>query len=103
MVNVVDIWECEPHLVSEVVCLKCLHRWIAVYPAQTLLKQLECGKCGEKGYVIKTGQELKKRNHKDCRYYTTKCYSGEGCLATKEIDPCKGDECENWKPKEDSE
>lgn len=46
-----------PHEVSEVICLKCLHRWIAVYPQETLLKQLEC-KCGEVGFVIKTGQLL---------------------------------------------
>ena len=58
MDNVVDIWERMPHLISEVVCLKCLHRWIAVYPEKTLLKQLECGNCGSIGYVIKTGQEI---------------------------------------------
>lgn len=46
-----------PHEVSEVICLKCLHRWIAVYPEETQLKHLEC-KCGEVGYVIKTGQTL---------------------------------------------
>ena len=46
-----------PHEVSEVICLKCLHRWIAVYPSQTLLKQLECP-CGEIGFVIKTGQTI---------------------------------------------
>lgn len=43
--------------ISEVICLKCLNRWIAVYPEQTLLKDLEC-KCGEVGSVIKTGQTL---------------------------------------------
>lgn len=46
-----------PHEVSEVICLKCLHRWVAVYPSQTLLKELEC-QCGEIGFVIKTGQTL---------------------------------------------
>ena len=46
-----------PHEVSEVICLKCLHRWIAVYPSQTLLKELECP-CGEIGFVIKTGQTV---------------------------------------------
>ena len=46
-----------PHEVAEVICLKCLHRWIAVYPQDTLLKYLECG-CGEVGYVIKTGQTI---------------------------------------------
>ena len=46
-----------PNEVSEVICLKCLHRWVAVYPSQTLLKELEC-KCGEIGFVIKTGQTI---------------------------------------------
>lgn len=46
-----------PHEVAELICLKCLHRWIGVYPQSTLLKDLEC-KCGEVGYVIKTGQTI---------------------------------------------
>lgn len=53
-----DIVEFEsnlPHEVSEVICLKCLKRWIAVYPSGTWLKDLHC-KCGETGYVINTGQ-----------------------------------------------
>lgn len=58
MSNVVDISANEPHLVSEVIDLKCHHRWIAVYPERTLLKQLECPNCGAIGFVIKTGQEL---------------------------------------------
>ena len=45
------------HEVSELICLKCFHRWIGVYPLETQLKDLEC-KCGEIGYVIKTGQTL---------------------------------------------
>ena len=46
------------HEVAELICLKCLDRWIGVYPQETLLKDLEC-KCGAIGYVIKTGQTLK--------------------------------------------
>ena len=46
-----------PYNVAEVICLKCLRRWIATYPDETPLKDLECT-CGEVGYVIKTGQEL---------------------------------------------
>lgn len=46
-----------PHEVSELICLNCLNRWIGVYPSETPLNQLEC-KCGEIGYVIKTGQTL---------------------------------------------
>lgn len=44
-----------PHEVSELICLKCLNRWIGVYPKTTRLKEMEC-KCGAIGYVIKTGQ-----------------------------------------------
>ena len=58
MSKVVDIEENEPHCVCEVVDLKCQHRWIAVFPEKTLLKQLECPKCGSVGFVIKTGQDL---------------------------------------------
>lgn len=45
------------HEVAELVCLKCLSRWIGVYPQKVLLKDIEC-KCGAIGYVIKTGQTL---------------------------------------------
>ena len=56
--NVVDIYEHKPHLVSEVVCLKCLKRWIAVRPEDTWLKELQCPKCKQVGFVINTGQEI---------------------------------------------
>lgn len=46
-----------PHEVSELMCLKCLHRWIGVYPSSLLLKEMECA-CGEVGYIIKTGQTI---------------------------------------------
>ncbi len=46
-----------PHEVAELICLKCLSRWIGVYPEKTPLKDLEC-KCGAVGYVIKTGQTI---------------------------------------------
>ena len=55
--NIVKLDEYRPHEVSELICLKCSHRWIAVYPEELLLKNIEC-KCGKKGYVIKTGQTL---------------------------------------------
>lgn len=50
------IEEHTPHLVHEAVCLKCLYRFIVCYQEKTLLKELECGNCGEVGYVIATGQ-----------------------------------------------
>ena len=57
MTKVISIDANLPHEVSEVICLKCLSRWIAVFPEKTLLKDLECT-CGEVGYVIKTGQTI---------------------------------------------
>lgn len=48
----------EPHEVCELICLKCLNRWIGVFPQKVLLKELQC-KCGEIGYVIKTGQTIR--------------------------------------------
>lgn len=48
----------KPHEVCEVACLKCLHRWIAVYPTMTWLKELECPCCHNQGFVIKTGQTI---------------------------------------------
>ena len=45
-----------PHKVSEVVCLICLNRWVAVRPLCTKLKDLQCPKCRQQGYVIETGE-----------------------------------------------
>jgi hypothetical protein len=47
-------------------------------------------------------KEKNSRKAEDCRYYTQNSFWGAGCLGTKEIDPCKGDGCERWKPKEDA-
>lgn len=47
-----------PHEVTELICLRCLKRWIGVYPLGVLLKNIECPNCGEDGAVIKTGQNL---------------------------------------------
>lgn len=58
MTKVVFITDYDPHIVSEVICVKCGKRWIAVRPESTLLKHLECDKCG-KGFVINTGEILK--------------------------------------------
>ena len=57
MFKVIEIERNLPHEVCELMCLKCLNRWIGVYPQKVLLKDIEC-KCGEIGYVIKTGQTL---------------------------------------------
>lgn len=47
-----------PHIVSELICLKCLHRAISVYPEGLWLKDMECPECGYIGAMIHTGQEL---------------------------------------------
>ena len=54
---IVDFYKYCPHRVSEVICVKCGHRWIAVRPGGTLLKDLECPYCGP-GYAIETGEEM---------------------------------------------
>ena len=48
----------EPHTVSELVCLSCLHRYIGAFPSTVLLKNLECPNCGAVNTIIKTGQDL---------------------------------------------
>lgn len=55
MGDVIDIDKNRPHKVSEVICVKCGTRWIAVRPKETKLKDLECPDCGQ-GYVIETGE-----------------------------------------------
>ena len=55
--NVIDINANEPHEVAEVICVRCLYRYIAVMPEFSPLKDLECPKCRKRGGIIKTGQE----------------------------------------------
>ena len=60
MKNIYDINKNKPpcpHKTSEVICVKCCYRWIAVRPEKTLLKELECHKCGGIGFSIETGEE----------------------------------------------
>lgn len=61
MRKVVELEKNLPHEVAELICLKCYHRWIGVYPQSILLKDIEC-KCGEVGYVIKTGQTIREED-----------------------------------------
>lgn len=49
------------HKVSEVICINCKHRWIAVRPCACKLKALECAKCHKQGYVIETGEIIDTR------------------------------------------
>ncbi len=58
MSEIIDIEANLPHSISEVICLKCLDRWIAVYPNNASnLKKFEC-KNRHVGFIIKTGQEI---------------------------------------------
>lgn len=56
MEKIVDINEYKPHRVSEVICINCKHRWIAVRLSTYKLKNLECIRCHQRGYVIETGE-----------------------------------------------
>lgn len=56
--KVVDIAKNQPHITMAIIGLCCCHRWIAVFPAKTLLEDLECPGCGDHGYAIGTGQIL---------------------------------------------
>ena len=51
-----DINDNQPHKVSEVICINCKYRWLAVRPIVTLLKNIECPQCHIQGYVIETGE-----------------------------------------------
>jgi Zn finger protein HypA/HybF involved in hydrogenase expression len=57
MGDIIDFEAYLPHKVSEVICVKCGLRWISVRPEKTLLKEMECPKCG-RGFVIETGEEM---------------------------------------------
>ena len=50
--------EHEEVVLAELICLKCLHRWVGVYPLEVALKDLHCAGCDATGYVIETGQEF---------------------------------------------
>ena len=58
MGGLTDISDYRPHVVSEVMCVKCLRRWIAVRPVEVWLKDLHCPTCGP-GFVVNTGQVIK--------------------------------------------
>lgn len=53
-----NIEEKQLHVVSEVICVDCCHRWISTRPEDTLLKNLECPTCGKQGTTIETGQVI---------------------------------------------
>lgn len=56
--DVINIEDAMVHEIAELMCHSCGHRWIAVYPQSTLLKELVCPECGKSGGAFKTGQTL---------------------------------------------
>lgn len=56
MGKIVNIEENMPHRSSEVICLRCMHRYVAVWPDATPLKNLECPNCERVGFIITTGE-----------------------------------------------
>ena len=64
MGEIVDFDELQPHTISEVICVKCYKRWIAVRPAAVFLKDIYCPNCGP-GFVIETGQEFDSEYEED--------------------------------------
>lgn len=60
MSKVVDITKNIEHAVSEVICINCKHRFIAVRPVteNAKLKYLECPGCNQTGFVIETGEKI---------------------------------------------
>lgn len=58
MGKVIDINKDKPHIVSELICVKCGSRWIGTRPLETLLKNIECPSCNKDGGVIETGQDM---------------------------------------------
>lgn len=56
MGDIVHIESHMQHTISEVICINCSHRWIAVRPSVTPMKDMRCPACEETGWVIETGQ-----------------------------------------------
>ena len=73
-----NIEENLPHEIAELICLKCLNRAIHVYPSSVPLKDLEC-KCGEVGYLIKTGQALDDCDSSDAECKTCDHFKNGKC------------------------
>lgn len=58
MDKVVDIDALEPHFTGELMCVKCLYRYIGTWNEKVWLKELYCPNCQIPGYIIGTGQIL---------------------------------------------
>lgn len=54
--NVVSIEKNLPKVVLEAICLKCLKRDLHIASHSNPLKEWICENCGQKGFIIATGQ-----------------------------------------------
>lgn len=62
VVNLTDYRENKkPHILAELMCVACLHRWVGVYPSDGWLSDLECPHCFKTGAIINTGQEMEEK------------------------------------------
>jgi hypothetical protein len=50
--------ENQPYRNEELICVKCFHRGIHIWPQSTLLRDLECPTCNKSGALILTGEDL---------------------------------------------
>ena len=46
----------EIHIIEELICINCKYRLLYLNSSNLWLKQLECSKCRETGYIISTGE-----------------------------------------------
>lgn len=60
--NIIPIEVNMPHKVSEVMCVRCVRRWIDVRPVGLQLKDLMCAGCGQTGGVIETGEDIREED-----------------------------------------
>ena len=58
--KVISIEEAYDHIMSELICLNCKERFLDIRPINIWLKDLECPKCDERGYLIETGEVVSK-------------------------------------------
>jgi hypothetical protein len=54
--KVVSLDDARLHRTGEAICVRCLHRYVAVWPDTTPLRTLACPGCRVQGYVILTGE-----------------------------------------------
>lgn len=59
MAKILDFEEHLPHIVSELMCWHCGHRFINVRVNGTSLKDMECPECKKQGGLFNTGQDYK--------------------------------------------